>query len=192
MIHQKRVIIRVALVHGSHHMFLLGKHILLRGAHQRIGLCRHQRRRHNESHRFTVIRAEIGRKRAVDLSLSQRFQGGCRIRVGNRFKIKMRVGHAVGSILQIILQHAGQLSLFRIECTECQIVVLIADTDRPVGGEPVRFLRREECIGPDPYEILLEHPLVVEPVFILNPAQRSIQIAQKIRAFPVDRKEKVR
>ena len=98
----------------------------------------------------------------------------------------MSVADAVGSDLQIILEHTGQFTGRLVDCTESQIIVLIAHSDLAVLGQPCRLFRREESIGTGPADILLIHLHIVVTVLILDPAHRIIQIIEQIGTVLAD------
>ena len=74
---------------------------------------------------------------------------------------------------------------------EGQVVVLIADADGAVPGQPAHLFLRQKRVGAGPLDVLFEHPLVVVAVLALDAVQGFVQIIEQVGALRADGKEEI-
>ena len=191
MIPQDSGFIGVVLPDGRRYLLLLGKTVPIRLADHGVDFRSHHRRGQDQALSFSVGGAEVGGEHAVHLSLLQGLKGGRGGWVGDGLELQLSVFQAVGGVVQVVLQGAGERSRPLIRSTEGQKVVLIPHPDGSVAREPVLLLLTEEETRPGEADVLLGELLVEVPVFVLNPAHGSVQLFPQVRALFVEGKVEV-
>ena len=182
MIQQEHFIVGITYVDGDRHPFLLCEGVRIRLADDRSHVRVHQRRGDENALRFPVVVREVYGKHAVHLAVFQRFHGAAGGGISDGLKFQMRVFKAVGGGVQKILQRACQLPCFLIFGAEGQIIVPIADPDRPVVSKPGALLRAEVVVDLCGFQVFgIQYP-VIKRVFVQNPGHGVIQLAEKLRA----------
>ena len=111
----------------------------------------------------------------------QRLQGGFHGGVGHGNEFHVHVFQGGGGIGKIILQRAGKLARHHIHVAVGKIARPIPHADGPVVGKPVLVAGGDEGVHPVAPHVLVEQLLIIEPVFVLDPAHGVIQLGQQVR-----------